>query len=43
MQLLSKTMEHFLLFLIVNFQVSRDPGGKKIVQKLLPKCFRLYF
>ena len=46
-QILLKTMEHGLFFLIVIFQVllfflCRDPGGKEIVPYLLPKSFRPY-
>ena len=49
MQVLLKTMEHRLLFLIVIFQdfllffLCGDPGGKEIVPYLLPKRFRPYF
>ena len=45
MQVLLKTMEHSLLFLIVIFQVfvlfslGRDPGGKRIVPYFMPSAF----
>ena len=48
-QVLLKTMERCLLFLIVIFQIFflfflyRDPGGKGIVPYLLSKRFRPYF
>ena len=46
-QILLKTMEHCLLFLILFFQVllfflCSDLGGKEIVSYLQPKCFRPY-
>ena len=42
-------MEHYLLYLIVIFQISllfffsRDQDGKEIVPYLLPQRFRPYF